>query len=139
MSETFLDRLSRFTPDAAGLDRDALLFAAGRASVRSSRGWKAPAGALLMSQVLTVVFLWPSARPSVEKEVPIAMPVRPPVAVEEIVTLPPPVRPTPDAWVLSRRDYSMAENLPSSTPIDNLVPPEPPLHAFGGASVEIPN
>ena len=31
MSEPFLERLSRFTPDAGGLDRDALLFAAGRA------------------------------------------------------------------------------------------------------------
>ena len=32
MSESFLERLSRFTPDAGRLERDALLFAAGRRS-----------------------------------------------------------------------------------------------------------
>ena len=32
MSEPILERLNRFTPDAGGLDRDALLFAAGRES-----------------------------------------------------------------------------------------------------------
>ena len=39
MSEPILERLSRFTPDAGGLDRDALLFAAGRESARPNRGW----------------------------------------------------------------------------------------------------
>ena len=40
MSEPILERLSRFTPDAGRLDRDALLFAAGRSSARPNRGWK---------------------------------------------------------------------------------------------------
>jgi len=51
--------LSRFTPDGAKLDRDALLFAAGRASVRPQRGWAILAGALAGAQVLTLVLLWP--------------------------------------------------------------------------------
>lgn len=34
MPEPLAERLSRFTPDGGGLDRDALLFAAGRASAR---------------------------------------------------------------------------------------------------------
>ena len=32
MSESFIERLSRFTPDAGALDRDSLLYAAGRES-----------------------------------------------------------------------------------------------------------
>ena len=40
MSEPFLERLSKFTADAGGLNRDALLFAAGRSSARPNRVWK---------------------------------------------------------------------------------------------------
>jgi hypothetical protein len=61
MSEAFLDRLSQFTPNAGGLDRDALLFAAGRASARPGRGWIAFATVVTSTQVLSLVFLW--ARP----------------------------------------------------------------------------
>ena len=46
MSEPLAERLSRFTPDGSGLDRDALLFAAGRASARPNRRWVALAAAL---------------------------------------------------------------------------------------------
>ena len=59
MSEPLAERLSRFTPDAGKLDRDALLFAAGRASARPGRRWMALAGALAASQLLTLLFLWP--------------------------------------------------------------------------------
>ena len=59
MPEPIAERLSRFTPDGAKLDRDALLFAAGRASVRPQRGWAILAGALAAAQVLTLVLLWP--------------------------------------------------------------------------------
>ncbi len=58
MSEPFLERLNRFTPDASGLDRDALLFAAGRASVRPNRGWKTLATLLASTQALSLVILW---------------------------------------------------------------------------------
>ena len=59
MSEPIVERLSRFTPDAAGLDRDALLFAAGRSSARPNRGWMALASALAVTQAvsLAVMFL----------------------------------------------------------------------------------
>ncbi len=59
MSEPLAERLSRFTPDAGKLDRDALLFAAGRASARPGRRWMALTGALAASQLLTLLFLWP--------------------------------------------------------------------------------
>jgi hypothetical protein len=63
MSEPFLERLSRFTPDAGRLDRDALLFAAGRSSVHPSRGWMTMAGLLAGTQALWLVLLWPHASP----------------------------------------------------------------------------
>jgi hypothetical protein len=63
MSEGFLERLSRFTPDAGRLDRDALLFAAGRASVRPNHGWKALAALLAGTQALSLVLLWPHPTP----------------------------------------------------------------------------
>ena len=59
MSEPSLERLSRFTPDAGGLDRDALLFAAGRSSARPNRGWMALASLLTGTQALSLVLLWP--------------------------------------------------------------------------------
>jgi len=63
MSEPFLERLSRFTPDAGRLDRDALLFAAGRSSARPNRGWMTLASVLAGTQVLSLVLLWPHERP----------------------------------------------------------------------------
>jgi hypothetical protein len=55
------ERLNRFTPSTGGLDRDAILYAAGRQSARS---WKWPllCGVLVLSNVLTVAMLWPHPR-----------------------------------------------------------------------------
>jgi hypothetical protein len=63
MSEPFLERLSKFTADAGGLNRDALLFAAGRSSARPNRVWKALATMLAASQALSLVLLLPLPRP----------------------------------------------------------------------------
>ena len=63
MSEPILEHLSRFTPDAGGLDRDALLFAAGRNSVRPNRGWATAASLLAATQALSLVLLWPRPSP----------------------------------------------------------------------------
>jgi hypothetical protein len=63
MSEPITDRLSRFTPDAGGLDRDTLLYAAGRASARPSRAWITLAVALGVTQTLTLALLWPAPAP----------------------------------------------------------------------------
>src|SRR5262245_29789803 len=57
MSESFLERLSRFTPDPGRLERDALLFAAGRRSARPNRGWIALATALAGTQALSLALL----------------------------------------------------------------------------------
>ena len=61
MSEPFLERLSRFTPDAGRLDRDALLFAAGRSSARPNRGWIAGFGAGRHPGAVAGALLWPQA------------------------------------------------------------------------------
>jgi hypothetical protein len=63
MSEPFVENLSRFTPDSGGLNRDEIIFAAGRRSVRPNRGWITLASALAATQALSLVILWPSGRP----------------------------------------------------------------------------
>lgn len=68
MSERFLERLSGFTPDASGLDRDALLFAAGRASAHPNRGLTAVVGLLAATQALSLVlFLRPPPPPTAQR------------------------------------------------------------------------
>ena len=52
------DALARFTP-VPGFDRDALLFEAGRRAARPSRRWPVIAGLMAVSQVVTLVALWP--------------------------------------------------------------------------------
>jgi hypothetical protein len=59
MPEPFIERLIRFTPDAGTFDRDALLFEAGRASVRPNRGWMGLSAVLAGTQVLALAFVWP--------------------------------------------------------------------------------
>ena len=63
MSEPFLERLSRFTPDPGRLERDALLFAAGRGSVRTNRAWIGVAAMLACTQALSLLLLWPHPAP----------------------------------------------------------------------------
>jgi hypothetical protein len=63
MSEPFPERLSRFTPDAGKLNRDLLLFEAGRSSVRRNRGWATAAILLAASQFFSLLLLWPYPRP----------------------------------------------------------------------------
>lgn len=127
MSEPLAERLSRFTPDAAGLDRDALLFAAGRASVRPSRRWQALAGVLAASQLLTLVFLWPRT--------PSSPPDTPFLASEPFRRDSMPVSATePDPSELRALRQRMLEMDLDYTPppsYEPMAPPEPPLRAFG--------
>jgi hypothetical protein len=130
MSAPFPERLSRFTPDAGGLDRDVLLYAAGRASARPNRGWIALAAALAVTQVLTVVLLWP--RP--------AQPVAhlPPPAVQPAVSPAPPEPPTSDApdspgiWSVHHNLLeSEADDRPPPGNTVTVIDSGPPLRAFG--------
>src|SRR5262249_15743859 len=93
MSRPIAELLSRFTPDGAGLDRDARLFAAGRASARPNRRWIVLATCLAVSQVFTLVVLWPRAAST-------PLPLAPPDTVAP--TSPGPPSPTPDGSLILR-------------------------------------
>lgn len=130
MSEPLAERLSRFTPNAAELDRDALLFAAGRASMRPSRTWPALAGVLAVVQLLTVLLLWPRSAP------PSPAPSVMPFAASEphrAEPMPAPISETDPSALRALRQRMLETDLdypvsPSAAP---MVPPDPPLHAFG--------
>jgi hypothetical protein len=123
MSEPFAERLSRFTPDAAGLDRDAVLFAAGRASARPNRRWMALAGALAACQLLTLVSLWPRT-PSGRIEPPT-------VAVQPSEPVAPPIPHDPsELGALSERLLASEGNWIAPADDGPMIAPEPPLRAF---------
>jgi hypothetical protein len=122
MSESFAERLSKFTPDDRGIDRDVLLFAAGRASARPSRRWRALCAALAATQLLTLgLWLWP--RPAVPLPGPIA-----PMAVN-------PPRPHPAAalrlWEMRQRAVATEGKLPPVIAAGDLLAGNPAVHAFG--------
>ena len=127
MSEPLAERLSRFTPDASGLNRDALLFAAGRASVRPSRFWQAFTGVLVASQLLTLVCLWPRTPQSPPYETPFvaSKPFRP-----DRRPMPTP-KPDPSEWRILRQriqDAGLDYSPPGGEP---MGPQDPPLRGFG--------
>lgn len=114
--EDVIGKLAAFSP--AIVDRDALLFAAGRASVRPARGWKWATAALLATQLLTLV-LWQWPKP----------PVAPSVAPSVVQPEPPsdPAEPPPDPYSL----WALTHN-PEPRVVSNAVPnpSRPPLLAF---------
>lgn len=122
MSERFAEHLSRFTPDGAGLDRDALLFAAGRASARPGRRWAALAAALALSQALTLVVLWPA--PIVRTPAPVAE-TPPPTPAPEA----PPRDGIPALWALAQHHFGPEGVPPRPQPVVDLMPDPPPLRA----------
>ena len=120
MSEPLAERLSRFTPES-GLDRDALLFAAGRASARPNRRWAALAAALAASQVLTLVCLWPAAN------APVPSPPPAPFALPGPSDAPPPPRDPSGLVALSERLLAPDGDWPPPADVGPMIDPEPPL------------
>ncbi|QVL32185.1 hypothetical protein KIH39_25675 [Telmatocola sphagniphila] len=57
-----LKGLLGFTPQSAGIDRDAIIFAAGRAAANRSRHWKYIASLLAGTQALTLALLMVPAK-----------------------------------------------------------------------------
>jgi len=99
MSEDVIGKLARFTPTAPGLDRDELLFRAGRASAPSGRWWKLAVAVLALTQLGTVA-VWLRQTPTVPPPV---VPVTQPGGVEPE---PAPFEPPPrnSYLILSRID-----------------------------------
>jgi hypothetical protein len=119
------DRLVRFTPNAAGLHRDALLFAAGQRSARGSRLWPAAVAVLGVSQVVTLALLWPNS-----PEPPATAPVAPAVAPAPELSAPPTSSPR-DVWTAGSSPDVLAA--PSGArPGEMFVTSEPPLTAGFG-------
>ena len=102
------DALARFTPDRGGLDRDAIVFAAGQQSARS-HGWRNLALGLIAAQAVTLLALWPSTRPTAEvKEI-----APSPTTLEEPADPPSPA--PSDSWlavVRALRDGDEAISVP---------------------------
>jgi hypothetical protein len=128
MSEPILERLSRFTPDAGGLDRDALLFAAGRSSARPNRGWMTLATLLATTQAMSLVLLWPHPTPTAGgPTVPVASAPVPP-SVLETTTSEPLV--SPGVWSARHRLMEAeAEDRPAGDV--TFIDRGPPLRASG--------
>ena len=120
------DRLSRFTPSAPGLDRDAILFAAGRRSARGSWLWKALAGLFATTQVVTLLALWPRPQPA-------GTFVGPPPAVAPAAPAeppPPPGSPPADVWTAGSRP-DVVQSPPTLSTVE-YVDPGPPLTVRSG-------
>ena len=112
------ERLSRFTPNPAGLDRDAILFAAGRESARAFRVWPLVAGLLVVSQIVTLIVLWPtSSAPVLPTSSPNATQQSPDISL-------PPASPASDVWSAgSRPDVLQSEPKSSSSEFISSGPP----------------
>ncbi len=132
MSEPLAERLKRFTPESAVIDRDALLFQAGRASARPARGWKMLAAALAACQLATLAMFWlrpvPTTGPAVVE------PVRYPVEQNS-----PTPSLDPSEWLARARQASGSSvaDLPPAAASGPLVPDVPSLRVsdFSNASL----
>jgi hypothetical protein len=118
------DRLSRFTPSDPALDRDAILFAAGRRSACGSWLWKAAAGLLAASQAVTLVALWPKppAPTAAVAPAPRVAPVPEPVL--------PPSPPQSDVWTAAAGPDVLEATPPPSAA--QFVQADPPLTVRSG-------
>lgn len=116
------DRLNQFTPNAAGLDRDAILFAAGQRAVRGSWVWKAAACMLAITQVATLIALWP-------RETPLAGPATSvPQMAPAIMPVSPESSPPPDVWTIHSSPDVVLD--PPKSSLAEFAPSGPPLTAW---------
>ena len=128
MSDQFAKFLSRLTPSAGTLDRDGLLFAAGRASVRPHRGWRTMAVLLASSQALSLAILWPHSNSPVAG-IPGPMAVAP-VPPSQIAPATFRANANPGVWSARRSlEVSDLEERPDAT--ITFIESGPPLRAFG--------
>jgi hypothetical protein len=127
MHESLAESLSRFTPDGTGLDRDALLFAAGQASARRPfHTWGVLVGALAACQLLTLVLLWPESKP------PRGLVAARTQSAAQLPNLGPPAEPNDPSSIQALTQGVMNSqdgDLPRETASDSLVTESPPLRA----------
>jgi hypothetical protein len=131
MSRPIAEILSRFTPDGSTLDRDALLFAAGRASARPNRALGVLAACLALSQAVTLAAL--GYRPAGPVESPPSREAVVPAAPDVPVTSPPPADGPLAVWPQAGVG---PDGLPRLSAAGDLVPDAPPLTALSAADVK---
>jgi hypothetical protein len=125
-SDPLAERLGRFTPDAGGLDRDALLYAAGRASAPPSRLWPALAGLLGITQAVTLTLLL--NRPTATG---FPQPAAPAAERERDLIVPAPAtspEPSSGGLMTARLPVGGLDDLPPTRPVEQLVPHERTLN-----------
>jgi hypothetical protein len=118
-SDPLTERLGRFTPDSGGLDRDALLYAAGRASAHPSRLWPALAGLLGITQVVTLTLLL--SRPTSTGS---PQPAAPAPERERDLMVPAPAaspEPSTAGLMTARLPVGGLDDLPSARPVEQLI------------------
>ncbi len=120
MSEDLTKKLSQFTP--RNPDRDAILFAAGRASAKPRQIWKWTTLLLLITQAAMIGLLLLRNPPQSNTVVPNPVPAIESVAVPQEI---PPVEPSPYSLI------ALAHN-PEPTSAGDYTPRSPtePLRAF---------
>lgn len=133
MNDLLVKKLRRFTPDPVGLDRDALLFQAGRASVRPQRWWPALAGLLALSQTATLLhFLTRSPEPSSS----IIVEPKHESPASSLEPIESPASEEPRQWTYRRATMNAdVDDLPKQQPIENAIASGRPLGVISYSSV----
>ncbi len=120
MTPSEMPKLAALTPNLGGLDRDALLFQAGKAAGRRGPFWKLAALALAGTQILTAAGWLLTSRPSpvLPSPPPAIAPVAEPPATAPVA--PPRTSPalTDEQWL--------------DAMLNRFRPPEPPLSVARG-------
>ncbi|HEV2949436.1 MAG TPA: hypothetical protein VGX70_18820 [Gemmataceae bacterium] len=133
MREPIIESLSRFTPDGSGLDHDAILFAAGRASARPNLGWMALTGSLAACQLVTLALLWPRPTPVVNSNGTLIADTEIKQALmDDTKQISPAWTDTTEIWTRNRQmlmtsDTELPPPVASAGP---MIPSDPPLRAF---------
>ena len=135
--DPLIRQLSKFTPNSDGLDRDALLVAAGRASARPNRRWQILAGALVTAQLATLGLIL--IRGAMSSVPPLDHKTESTVIVQE--SLPSDSKKEiPDiseAW-LWREEYLFKDgSLPHYEITEPVTPDEPPRRFFGTVPLDL--
>src|SRR5262249_42715366 len=134
MSESFLERMTKFTPDAGRLERDSLLFTAGQASARPNRAWITLAATLASTQVLSVALWLPGLVPSRDAGALVDNSPKPVINAPSSSTTSVGLPERASFWA-ARQSMQTSDLLerPPSQETGTFVESGPPLLAFGAA------